>query len=160
MLSFPTQSLSVTAIQVNGSFDRDDQVWVEGDARPVEDVRITGRLSTAGAGRYYFKGNFSGAFLMECRRCLVEVRSEVGAEASFIFADTEAQEESGEDPDVFPLSRGRSGMEVDLRPAVREQWLLEAPAFVLCRSDCKGLCLTCGANLNLGACSCAQKTKE
>ncbi len=160
MLSFPTQSLSVAAIQVKGSLDRDDQVWVEGDVRPVENIRITGRLSVAGAGRYYFSGKFSGATMGECRRCLVEVGTEVGADANLIFADTEATEEGGEDPDVFPLSRGRSGMEVDLRPALREQWLLEAPAFVLCRPDCKGLCLTCGANLNLGACSCAPNTKE
>jgi len=160
MLSFPTQSLSVAAIQVKGKLDRDDHVWLEGDVRPVENVLITGRLSTAGAGRFYFKGKFSGATLGECRRCLVEVRTEVSGDANLIFADTEATEESDEDPDVFPLSRGRSGMEVDLRPAMREQWLLEAPAFVLCRPDCKGLCLTCGANLNLGACSCAQNTKE
>jgi len=158
MLSFPTQSLSVAAIQVKGSLDRDDQVWGEGDARPVEAVRVTGRLSAAGAGRYYFSGTFSGAFLMECRRCLVEVRSEIGADAHLIFADSEATEEGGDDPDVFPLTRGRSGMEVDLRPALREQWLLEAPAFVLCGPDCKGLCVTCGANLNLGACSCAKHT--
>jgi uncharacterized protein len=160
MLSFPIQSLAVAAIQVKGSLDRDDQVWIEGDVCPVEDVLVTGRLSTAGAGRYYFHGKFSGATLGECRRCLVEVRTEVVGDANLIFADTEAEEEGGEDPDVFPLGRGRSGAEVDLRPALREQWLLEAPAFVLCRPDCKGLCPTCGANLNLGACSCAQNTKE
>jgi uncharacterized protein len=160
MLSFPTQSLSVAAIQVKGKLDRDDQVWLEGDVRPVENIQVTGRLSTAGAGRYYFNGKFSGATLGECRRCLVEVKADVGGDANLIFGDTEAVEEGGEDPDVFPLGRGRSGMEVDLRPALREQWLLEAPAFVLCRPDCKGLCLTCGANLNLGACSCAQKTNE
>jgi uncharacterized protein len=160
MLSFPTQSLSVAAIQVKGGLDRDDQVWLEGDIRPVEALRSSGRLSTAGAGRYYFSGNFAGATLGECRRCLVEVRTEVGADANLIFADTEAEEEGGDDPDVFPLGRGRSGAEVDLRPALREQWLLEAPAFVLCRPDCKGLCPTCGANLNLGACSCARKTNE
>jgi uncharacterized protein len=160
MLSFPTQALSVAAIQVKGSLDRDDQVWLEGDLLPVEDISVTGRLSTAGAGRYYFNGRFSGAMSGECRRCLVEVRTDVGADASVIFADAEAVEEAGADPDVYPLSRGRGGLEVDLRPALRELWLLEAPAFVLCRPDCKGLCPTCGANLNLGACSCAQKTKE
>ena len=160
MLSFPTQALAVAAVQVKGDFDRDDQVWLEGDASPVENILVTGRLSTAGAGRYYFKGRFSGATVGNCRRCLVEVRTEVGADANFIFADAEAEEEGGDDPDVFPLSRGRGGEEVDLRPALREQWLLEAPSFVLCRPDCKGLCQTCGANLNLGVCSCAPMTEE
>ena len=44
--------------------------------------------------------------------------------------------------------------ELDLRPSVREQWLLAVPSFVLCREDCKGLCPHCGADLNLGPCGC------
>ena len=158
MLSFPTRSLGVGAIQVVGDLDPDDKVWLEGDQRPAGAVRITGRLSAAGTGRFYFSGKFAGPTLGECRRCLVEVDTEIGTDVHLLFADTEAEDESEDDPDVFPLSTGRSGSEVDLRPALREQWLLEIPAFVLCRPDCKGLCLTCGANLNQGACSCTRKT--
>jgi len=158
MLSFPTQSLASKAVQVKGGLDPDDKVWLEGDERPVAPLEVTGRLSAAGSGRFYFSGRIAGATLSQCRRCLVEVKSEVGAEAHLLFVDDEAGVEGGDDPDVFPLSRGRSGEEVDLRPALREQWLLEVPAFVLCRPDCKGLCTTCGANLNQGACSCTRKS--
>ena len=45
--------------------------------------------------------------------------------------------------------------ELDLRPAVRELWLLDVPGYALCREDCKGLCPTCGTNLNLAQCDCA-----
>ena len=45
-----------------------------------------------------------------------------------------------------------------MRPALREQWLLAVPAFAQCRVDCKGLCPTCGADLNAGACDCAPVT--
>ena len=48
--------------------------------------------------------------------------------------------------------------ELDMRPALREQWLLAVPAFVHCREDCKGLCPTCGTDLNVGACDCAPTT--
>jgi uncharacterized protein len=37
---------------------------------------------------------------------------------------------------------------------VREQWLLAVPTFLLCRDDCKGLCPTCGVDLNAGECQC------
>jgi uncharacterized protein len=158
MLSFPTRALAVGAVQVNGDLDPDDKVWIEGDLRPAGAVRVTGRLSAAGAGRFYFSGKFVGSALGECRRCLVEVKSEIGSDSHLLFADAEAEVESDADPDVFPLSAGRSGSEVDLRPALREQWLLEVPAFVLCRPDCKGLCPTCGLNLNQGVCSHARKT--
>ena len=33
--------------------------------------------------------------------------------------------------------------------------LLEIPLIPLCDDDCKGLCSTCGANLNEGPCGCA-----
>jgi uncharacterized protein len=31
---------------------------------------------------------------------------------------------------------------------------LNVPGYALCRDDCKGLCPTCGAELNLGDCGC------
>jgi uncharacterized protein len=46
--------------------------------------------------------------------------------------------------------------EIDLRQALREEVLLALPQFVECRPDCKGLCPTCGANLNEGPCGCGK----
>ncbi|MBL9037729.1 MAG: DUF177 domain-containing protein [Archangium sp.] len=40
------------------------------------------------------------------------------------------------------------GKVIDLDPVVREQVVLALPLSVLCRDDCKGLCTTCGAELN------------
>jgi uncharacterized protein len=37
---------------------------------------------------------------------------------------------------------------------VREEFVLAAPAFVLCREDCPGLCAQCGSDLNEGPCAC------
>lgn len=156
MLSFPTQTVSAGAVQVNGTLDPDDKVWLEGDQRPTgPGIRVTGRVSAAGAGRFYFSGAFAGHATQECRRCLGEVDLDVAADAHVLFADGEHVD--ADDPDVYPLMQGRTGTEVDLRAALREGWLLEIPAFVLCRPDCRGLCPTCGANLNLGACKCARK---
>ena len=50
--------------------------------------------------------------------------------------------------------------ELDLRPALREQWLLNVPGYALCRDDCKGLCPTCGAELNVGPCDCASTSAD
>ena len=41
-----------------------------------------------------------------------------------------------------------NGKTIDLDPVVREQVLLALPVSVLCRDDCKGLCSTCGQDLN------------
>lgn len=157
MLSFPVRTVLAGAVQVKDTFSADDATWQEGDGLPSDGLKVTGRLSVAGTGRYYFSGRFSGVAVGECRRCLIEVSTPVEMESHLLFAEDPA--ESDDDPDVYPVAGGKRGDEIDLRPALREQWLLEVPAFVLCRPDCKGLCPTCGANLNQGACSCARKSE-
>lgn len=150
MLSFPIRTLLQGAVQVNADLPADDTVWLEDDVRPVGAVRVTGRLSGAGAGRFYFSGAFHGTAAGECRRCLAPVEYVVDHEAHLLFAD--ADDESADEPDVFPL--GEHGETLDLGPAIREQWVLEASVLPLCRPDCKGLCPTCGADLNAGPCAC------
>jgi uncharacterized protein len=137
-------------VQVNAELSPADAIWTENDVRPVEGVRVTGRLNGAGAGRFYFSGGLHGIAAGECRRCLVDVKFVVQGEAHLIFAD--ADDENADEPDVYPLAE--VGTVVDLRPAIREQWLLDASGLPLCRPDCKGLCATCGADLNAGPCAC------
>ncbi len=46
------------------------------------------------------------------------------------------------------------GQTIDLDPIVREQVLLALPMRVICRDDCKGLCPSCGQDLNVEKCRC------
>ena len=144
MLSFDIRALSQGAVQVEGDLTADDAVWLEGDVRPVTTVHVTGRLSGAGSGRYYFSGAFNGTAAGECRRCLAPVESVVSGDAHLLYAD--ADDENADEPDVYPI--GELGTMLDLRPAIREQWLLEASSLPLCRPECLGLCPTCGTDLN------------
>ncbi len=43
---------------------------------------------------------------------------------------------------------------VTIDPDVRDEIILEHPIRILCKPDCRGLCLSCGADLNQGACGC------
>jgi len=45
---------------------------------------------------------------------------------------------------------------IDLSDEIRESLLLELPMTVLCSEDCKGLCPSCGQNLNRGECDCSE----
>ncbi len=49
---------------------------------------------------------------------------------------------------------------VDLTAEIREAIILALPGYPVCRTDCKGLCTTCGANLNITTCSCRQSGQE
>jgi len=58
---------------------------------------------------------------------------------------------------VTPDGAAYEGDAVDLDELVREQILLALPSRRLCREECKGLCPTCGADLNAGRCACEQR---
>jgi uncharacterized protein len=49
---------------------------------------------------------------------------------------------------------------VDLTPQMREDILLQLPQRALCHPDCKGLCPSCGKDLNSGACQCRAKKED
>jgi uncharacterized protein len=144
MLSFDIRNLESTPERVDSGLQPDDPVWEPDDVRPVDSVHVTGRVSSAGSGRFYFSGHLEGEARVECRRCLVDVQVPVAADVHLIFA--EAEDEEIDDPDVYSIDAKAS--ELDLRPAIREEWILSVPAFALCREDCRGLCLVCGADLN------------
>ena len=42
----------------------------------------------------------------------------------------------------------------DISEIIRESILAALPMKILCRDDCRGLCLKCGQNLNRGQCQC------
>jgi uncharacterized protein len=150
MLVFDLRTLASAAAQVHGTVAADDPVWEERDTRPADGVHVTGRISAAGPGRFYFSGQLAGEAVGECRKCLTSVRTPISEPVKSIFV--EQGSDDLDDPDVFVFDPRTNVL--DLRPSVREQWLVAVPPFVQCRDECKGLCPTCGADLNAGACAC------
>jgi uncharacterized protein len=157
MLSFDIRSLAERAVAGDDELSPDDPVWGEGDPRPSSPLHVKGRLSTAGPGRFYWHGTIEGNVAMACRRCLGDASAHVSEDAHLIFAEA-GTEGIEDDPDVYVIDDRAT--ELDLRPALREQWLLNVPGYALCRDDCQGLCPTCGAELNLGPCDCAPSSVD
>jgi uncharacterized protein len=83
-------------------------------------------------------GSISAPWQGTCRRCLGEATGTVSADVRELF------EEDSDGEETYPLK----GDQVDVEPMVRDAVLLDLPAAPLCREDCRGLCATCGANLN------------
>ncbi len=77
----------------------------------------------------------------ECVRCLGEVADqlEVGIQELYVYP--------GVEPDD-PLASRLEGDLIDLEPLLRDEVVLDLPFQPLCREDCLGLCVECGANLN------------
>jgi uncharacterized protein len=77
----------------------------------------------------------------ECVRCLTEVSDEmeVDVQELFVYPGSDATEEEA--------SRLEGDL-IDLEPLLRDGVVLDLPFQPLCRDDCQGLCIECGANLN------------
>lgn len=154
MLSFDLRSLESVAARVDAELRSDDGVWEAGDARPITAVAVTGRLSAAGAGKFYFSGHIKGTAGSSCRRCLEDMHVSVDEALHLLLVDGTADE--ADEPDVYLIDARQH--ELDLRAAIREEWLLAVPQFAVCSESCQGLCPTCGGNRNTGACACKAAT--
>jgi len=89
-------------------------------------------------------GTVSGGWDGPCRRCLRPVRGELAVDVQELF---EARPREGES---YPLHHDR----IDLEPLAREALTLDLPLAPLCSEGCRGLCATCGSDLNAGDCGC------
>jgi uncharacterized protein len=104
------------------------------------------------------EGAIRGEAIAPCARCLGEAR--VALEANVHLYYWPKDEETGSKIATFEPGEPDYGVyegdTLDPDEDLRELLLVETPAVILCRDDCKGLCPTCGANLNEKPCDCAQ----
>jgi len=120
--------------------------------RLVETTGMRGGVAVAVQGR------ISGRFAVPCARCLAPATVEVQEPDVLLTflppsaADPGREELKQEDLDTYV----HDGKLIDLVPVVREQLVLAIPITPLCQEDCKGICTTCGADLNQSPCSCAR----
>jgi DUF177 domain-containing protein len=104
-------------------------------------------------------GKISAKVLLECSRCLNEVKRnlEFPFEAAFVgpeyYSDAKEVGLNEADLNVSLIEDEK----IDLVELAREQILLNLPEQVFCTEDCKGLCDKCGANRNLINCNCEEK---
>jgi len=115
-------------------------------SRFADDAQVAVRLHLeALSDGIVIDGELSVPWHGVCRRCLVETG---GTQVSEVH---ELYQRVVTDPEAFEIV----GDQLDLSDVVREVVLLDVSSTPLCRTDCAGLCLTCGANLNDGPCGCA-----
>ena len=76
----------------------------------------------------------------ECARCLTELESEMSFNLQELFFHPGREVDEDERLVVDET--------VDLEGPLRDAVVLELPFTPLCRTDCRGLCPECGANLN------------
>ncbi|HYM91422.1 MAG TPA: DUF177 domain-containing protein [bacterium] len=120
---------------------------------------VQGELVLTGTGRgVSLTGRVRTALSLVCGACLTQYRQplEFAVDEEFGRSPVRAGASRGETelgPEDFVVPIGPDGM-VDLTEVVRQHLVLAIPIAPRCREGCRGLCAQCGADLNLGPCTC------
>ena len=84
-----------------------------------------------------------------CDRCLEPVATELD-----ITFENNVDLNADEQVDELDEKNYIDGYNLDVEKLLYNEILIGWPMKVLCSEDCKGICNTCGQNLNLGTCDC------
>jgi uncharacterized protein len=104
------------------------------------------------AGAVEISGKVIGTVMLQCCRCLEEFSFALSIdlrEHALWLSGGPGEEDEETSPDYLVVD----GM-LDIEPVLRDAIVLAFPARRICDMECKGLCVTCGANLNLEPCTC------
>lgn len=124
-----------------------EEMEVLNDPVRFEDIIVHGEYFAAG-DKISVRCQADAVVHTRCSRCLEAVQMNISADVDACFARTP----DPDDPDLYTYESSV----VNLTDAVSDALLLELPYRFLCSENCKGLCSSCGINLNLGTCTCQE----
>lgn len=151
-------------IQVGGLADgmyryqlAEEPTLLELDERFKSQVVVDATVEKSGS-QVFLAAEVSAKASFECDRCLTSFISPLRSSYRMYYV-TEGGADSHIDPsELLVVPPGFSVIE--LSDDVRQTILLSVPLKLLCSDQCKGLCPHCGANWNLGECTCEEEVDD
>lgn len=124
------------------------------DANPSDSFAFKTPVSFSGyalniGGTIELSGKASVVLAFLCDRCAESFEREIEFSIDERLKK-DGDGESDDDIEYIPFS----GTAFDLSEILYTDLYINIPSKVLCSEDCKGLCPTCGKNLNSGDCDC------
>lgn len=120
-------------------------------------VEVRARVTNTGHGALLVQGTARARLRVTCDRCLAPFELEVVCDFEQQCVrgreDGHPTRPSGDEGRTDDVCEYRGDL-VDIGPGVRESLSLAIPIKLVCNDECKGLCPSCGKNLNEGPCDC------
>ena len=141
----------------------DQEIWLE----PLREFKMDCRIAQPLQGSVFLqraddgvlvRGTLKGEVIIPCNRCTEDTK--VAIDSKFDEYEEIPEEnihaKAGEH-DGHVVYEMHAPM-LNLAEVAWEQFMLALPSRTLCREDCKGLCPSCGTNLNWGECDCKNQS--
>ena len=113
---------------------------------------------------YRVAGRVRTRIMLDCSRCLAGFEQEIDSSFTIIFRQHEKNAQEDEDEVELDeqdlVSATFSGDEIDLLHEIEEQVALAVPLKPVCSFNCKGLCPSCGSDMNTEPCNCTVKPEN
>lgn len=149
-LTFELSRVAEAAVERSDRLPAAAALLTGGELVFVEPPRVSFVAQSSASGGIHVRGELDAHVRLTCRRCLTEYEDRFVVPLEFRLEP--GLEPGAEDEGVFALRP--DGDVVDIGPIVREELSLAMPEFPECRADCRGLCPSCGVNLNEATCEC------
>ncbi len=155
------KDLAVRKIQIRKSYAAGSIDYGISEVKQAGPLEVTATAELL-EGQIRVVGMLETKVEMVCARCLEPVIEEVRRDFDLFYQPlpkgTKPEEERLKDDDTdIGFFVGEGLFLVDI---LKEQVLLSLPMKVICQSDCRGLCASCGANLNHEECRCETHTAD
>lgn len=149
------KELAVRKLRIRRSYAPGSVDYHTTEMKQVEPLEVTATAELL-EDQIRVEGNFETKIELVCARCLEPVVEEVSRSFDLFYAplpkEAKPKEDQLKDDDTeIGFYQGEGLFLADI---LKEQVLLALPLKVICRSDCRGLCPSCGANLNHEGCRC------
>jgi uncharacterized protein len=112
-------------------------------------ITVDVELETMNAG-IVVRGGVRAPWAAPCRRCLKKLSGEATANVHELYQVDVIDDEA------YPIVDNQ----LDLAPMARQAALLELDDERVCRTDCAGLCPSCGIDRNVDTCDCNTEVKD
>lgn len=100
--------------------------------------------------------NLKTSAKLRCDRCNEDFKKIIENDFRLVYMFS-SEENSEDESEVNLQYLSPETTKIDISEEVTEYCLLAVPLKLLCKEDCKGLCVSCGINLNLDNCICKEE---
>jgi uncharacterized protein len=149
------KDLAVRKLRIRKSYAPGSIDYHSAEIKQAEPLEVTATAEMLD-GQIRITGELETKIELVCARCLETVIEEVNRAFDLFYRpvtkDLKPKEDRLKDDDTEIGFFDGEGL--FLADVLKEQVLLALPLKVICRSDCRGLCPSCGANLNHEECRC------
>jgi uncharacterized protein len=155
------KELAVRKVLIRKSYAPGSVDYQTSEIKQVEPLEVNATAELL-EGNIRVAGAIESKVELVCARCLEPVVEDVQRSFDLFYRplpkDVKPEEARLRDDDAeIGFFEGEG---LFLADVLREQVLLALPMKVICRGDCRGLCPSCGANLNHEECRCETHTTD